>query len=287
MKTTKFILAALLVCLGCTPMSAQLAWNAGNWVVKAAGITANITADGTLQVSSLPLNGTGPNYRADIRYNGTVTFATAEPIFALKLKTSHSTLVVGDRKMNLEYMYYPAEGGQLTAFSQKNKTTSLFFDTDKDGANDTYLWNLSTILGAAFVDGLSYPSNDMVWTNGSNPGSERGTLAFVIMLAPDAGATQNDVSYEVFHAGTFTTQEAAIAALTELQSSINTPQPEDNFRYYSENGILHIVSDKTQNLDVYGIDGRLCKKTELVKGENTLTLPAGIYIVNRQKIVAK
>jgi hypothetical protein len=73
-------------------------------------------------------------------------------------------------------------------------------------------------------------------------------------------------------------------------TKLNSPaSPDDNglLRYYSENGVLYIFSSKTQNLNIYGIDGRLCKKAELSAGENSIALPRGVYIVDKQKVVLK
>jgi len=61
----------------------------------------------------------------------------------------------------------------------------------------------------------------------------------------------------------------------------------DDFRYYSGNGVLNIVTEKVQNVNIYGIDGRLCKQTALVKGENSVTLPQGVYIINHRKVIVK
>jgi hypothetical protein len=75
--------------------------------------------------------------------------------------------------------------------------------------------------------------------------------------------------------------------ITDIPTVINSVKAENTFRYFSENGILHIFADKTQNIDIYGMDGRLYGKFALSEGENSVTLLKGVYIVNKQKVIIK
>lgn len=62
----------------------------------------------------------------------------------------------------------------------------------------------------------------------------------------------------------------------------------ENIKIIIGNGTLNIMSDKAQNINIWGIDGKLIKTVKLQKGINQITdLLQGIYIINNQKIVIK
>jgi hypothetical protein len=75
--------------------------------------------------------------------------------------------------------------------------------------------------------------------------------------------------------------------ITGTQTAIFTPETNKTFRYYSENGALYIFSDQVQNIAIYGIEGRLIKQLQLAAGKNQVSLPHGIYIMNKQKVLVK
>ena len=54
----------------------------------------------------------------------------------------------------------------------------------------------------------------------------------------------------------------------------------------TENGVIIYASDNS-SIDIYTTNGRLYKKIMLKKGQNTTTLPKGIYLIGQQKVVVK
>lgn len=263
-------------------------WNPTTWMNSGTGIV-NTIVDNTLEVSNLVTSGS--NYRADLVYKNPFTFDTSKPFLALKLKTINSTLSTADRKLQVLSQLKDNANVQY-GFNQENKQTGNQYDTDGNGIYDTYIWDLSSAVGTYFTNDTTVfatlnSTGGLVWANGSGARSFRGNVKFTVIVVPDGGKTQADIFYKVFYVGTFATQEAALTYLLETSTSDNTGKSEKNFRYYSENGTLHIISNKAQSIIIYGIDGRLVQKMELVEGENLTNLPKGIYIVNNQKIIVK
>ena len=54
----------------------------------------------------------------------------------------------------------------------------------------------------------------------------------------------------------------------------------------TENGIIIYASEESF-IDIYTTNGRMYKKIMLKKGQNTTTLPKGIYLVGQQKVIVK
>jgi hypothetical protein len=58
--------------------------------------------------------------------------------------------------------------------------------------------------------------------------------------------------------------------------------------YRSENGVLDIVSEKPQSVNLFGIDGRLAARLQLNAGHNSIPgLAEGLYISGNQKIIVR
>ena len=50
---------------------------------------------------------------------------------------------------------------------------------------------------------------------------------------------------------------------------------------------LTLHADAAAEVDIFTPDGRLVRRVSVLAGENRLALPAGVYIVNRQKVVVQ
>lgn len=58
--------------------------------------------------------------------------------------------------------------------------------------------------------------------------------------------------------------------------------------FTSENGLLHIISDKAQLVQLYNLNGQKVKDIELMDGNNTVSgIAKGIYVIKNQKVVIK
>ena len=58
--------------------------------------------------------------------------------------------------------------------------------------------------------------------------------------------------------------------------------------FTSENGLLHIISDKAQLVQLYNLNGQKVKDIELMNGNNTVSgIAKGIYVIKNQKVVIK
>lgn len=71
-------------------------------------------------------------------------------------------------------------------------------------------------------------------------------------------------------------------------TSCRPQQADQSFVIYTANGIVEIISDKAQNITIYGIDGSIVRNVLLNEGSNTINgLRKGIYLINNQKVVIK
>jgi len=62
----------------------------------------------------------------------------------------------------------------------------------------------------------------------------------------------------------------------------------NDFKYWSSNGNLSVISDIMQNVKLYSIDGRLISTLQLNEGKNTFYgLSKGLYLLNGKKIIIK
>lgn len=58
-------------------------------------------------------------------------------------------------------------------------------------------------------------------------------------------------------------------------------------KIYGAQGTLHVVAEQAATVNVYNLTGSLVAKLNVVAGDNTVALPAGIYIANGQKVVVR
>lgn len=58
-------------------------------------------------------------------------------------------------------------------------------------------------------------------------------------------------------------------------------------KIYGTQGTLHVVAEEATTVNVYNLTGSLVAKLSVVAGDNTVALPAGIYIANGQKVVVR
>ncbi len=89
---------------------------------------------------------------------------------------------------------------------------------------------------------------------------------------------------------TSTTDGASTWDITDLTikegiaSGIATVEAND-MKVINGKGEITIVTDAPASVAIYTLTGAQVRQIELVEGNNVVTLPAGIYIVNRQKVV--
>ncbi len=50
-------------------------------------------------------------------------------------------------------------------------------------------------------------------------------------------------------------------------------------------GKITIVTDTPASVAIYALTGAQVRQLDLVEGTNIVELPAGIYVINRQKVV--
>lgn len=58
-------------------------------------------------------------------------------------------------------------------------------------------------------------------------------------------------------------------------------------KIYGAQGTLHVVAEQAATVNVYNLTGSLVAKLSVAAGDNTVALPAGIYIANGQKVVVR
>lgn len=58
-------------------------------------------------------------------------------------------------------------------------------------------------------------------------------------------------------------------------------------KVFGTEGALHVVADKAQQVNVYDLTGRTVARVNAAQGDNTVTLPAGLYIAAGQKVIVR
>lgn len=58
-------------------------------------------------------------------------------------------------------------------------------------------------------------------------------------------------------------------------------------KVFGAEGVLHVVADKAVSVDVYNLLGQRVARVEAEEGDNTVALPAGIYIADKVKVVVR
>ena len=203
----------ILFCVSLHGLFAQINWQNDSWEVISAtssGGTTTFNSSGTFSITNLKKIGTtGKQYRADLRYLKEIKFTDAEQFLVMKIKTTNCEIINQAApndyiKLNLLNLEYNASGVQ-TGLNKSNIRPSQFY-YEPDSSFYTVVWDLKAIMGTYFQDGLIMPFAPN-WTNGTNPGSIRAYLAFVLIMNT---ATTTDVpSYEVYKIKTYPTVLAA------------------------------------------------------------------------------
>ena len=89
---------------------------------------------------------------------------------------------------------------------------------------------------------------------------------------------------------TSTTDGASTWEITDLSikegiaSGIATTEA-NGMKVINGKGKITIVTDTPASVAIYALTGAQVRQIELVEGDNVVTLPAGIYVINRQKVV--
>lgn len=73
---------------------------------------------------------------------------------------------------------------------------------------------------------------------------------------------------------------------TNIDCTENTSD-NDVLKIYPMDGGIKVISNETQLLNIYSIDGCLIQRLNLVEGENSIILNKGFYLINKHKIFVK
>jgi hypothetical protein len=254
-----------------TSLNYTFTTDAENWTVTDVNSSYSIN-DGHLNCTmGLQSNS---KYRGDMKYNNGAN-STLDLILDPAKDVYLAVKFIGDRpngamKMEMQTIaggWYNQQwnsgnpDGSLTT-SENNKI--YYFRLTKDAGylaqtNGVAIRKINIILADAAVEPYSY-SVDWIATFASLADLEE------YKNTKDDGA--NDVDKD-----------------EDTPTAIFIPETNNIFRYYSENGILHIESNRTQQINIFAIDGRMIKTLQIVSGENQIALPKGIYIIEKQKVI--
>jgi len=285
-KITKISLFALLFCaINANGVFAQISWNPENWetITTGAVITPN-AANNDFTVANLQ-NGK----RADLRYKMPFSLSSNSSFLALRLKAYNGApYVAGNNdafKIEVIHQYYEQGETEIEqkGFNVNNRQANKRVDTDNDGVDDLFIWNLENVLGSNFQDDYEIPYA-LNWTDGTNVGSYRAWLKFTIILNLDAEASEA-AYYEVTDFSTYATEEDAIKG--GLTTGLDNISKENGFYFSSNGGVLTIHSDIEKKINIHNIDGRIVKQAfSINKGINLIDfLSKGFYIIENQKVI--
>lgn len=147
-------------------------------------------------------------------------------------------------------------------------------------------------------DATTYPTGSGLNTGTflfvANPTLHNLTISVAYLLSEDGTRferTENAVvkpfkAYIV--ANEVTTKAVMSLRVGDGTPTANTPiaLPDGTFRVWSSNGLLHLAADLPAEVAIYNLSGKLVRRITL-SGEQTVSLPRGIYLVNNSNITYK
>lgn len=132
---------------------------------------------------------------------------------------------------------------------------------------DIYMWNVIANEGEG--------SCMLEATTGSDRALAYRTSSNVFRSYAQSNASQDDYQFAIY-----LRDESKGSGINDLAS--------EGMRVHSDGGTLFITVGDAQDVQVYGIDGRMVRNLQLEEGTNAVNgLAQGIYIVNNQKVVVK
>ena len=190
------------------------------------------------------------------------------------------------------------------------ESVSFEYVTGTTEANTPYLINITTAGDKEFeATGVTIPTSETI----SNPSANGYTFTGIFTPSTVTGgyglvldATTSTVmfkkipadgsaitSFRAYLSGNYTASNNA-PALRIIHgdggstTGINDAIAENDLRIYANNGSIEIVSGKAQQVNIFGIDGRLVRTIYLTEGTNTVPgIGQGIYLINNQKVLVK
>lgn len=132
---------------------------------------------------------------------------------------------------------------------------------------DIYMWNViaNEGEGSCMLEATTGSSRALAYRTSSN----------VFRSYAQSNASQDEYQFAVY-----LRDESKGSGINDLAA--------EGMRVYSDGGTLFITVGDAQDVQVYGIDGRMVRNLQLEEGTNAVNgLAQGIYIVNNQKVVVK
>ncbi len=147
------------------------------------------------------------------------------------------------------YIYIANEGGEYTSSWPGNTMVDL--------GNNVYKFTIDDEIGEWFV--LFNDSNNQV---------------------------PADVGFVVVNGGYYTASGLDRVIEPQTSTSISNNIVNGIAIYNTQNGVV-INSNSSKRVNIYNLSGVVAKTVNLTEGANSIILPAGIYIVEKQKVIVK
>ena len=90
-----------------------------------------------------------------------------------------------------------------------------------------------------------------------------------------------------FSVSKFASMYACFKLPFKIYTAVDNVAAKAEAKIYGTQGTLHVVAEEATTVNVYNLTGSLVAKLSVVAGDNTVALPAGIYIANGQKVVVR
>ena len=92
---------------------------------------------------------------------------------------------------------------------------------------------------------------------------------------------------QTFSVSKFASMYACFKLPFKTYTAVDDVTAKAEAKIYGTQGTLHVVAEQAATVNVYNLTGSLVAKLNVVAGDNTVALPAGIYIANGQKVVVR
>ena len=151
--------------------------------------------------------------------------------------------------------------------------------SDRAKSSHTIAWNK---LSDGSVRVVAYALN-----NATFKGNE-GTLLNLV-LDVTSGVSDEELTLTN---GFFTTPSGAEDRTSALSVPMRSGTTDLNavntsVRMYGIKGAVVVESVMNQSLDIYSVAGKLIKQVPVMEGKTTIVLPAGVYVINGNKVIVK
>lgn len=181
-------------------------------------------------------------------------------------------------------------GGEATAPSIHPGEQAIFFEKPSSWGTTINAYIYYEVNRSANIITKAWPGDKMQNIgNGVYRFDLEGTINnWKVLFNDGSNQAPANIGFDVVNGGYYTTSGLDHIIEETPNTAITTTQWLSKIKFYSNNGLLYAESSVEKDATLYSISGVALQKLHINKGTNSFEgIPAGIYIVERQKVVVQ